>query len=115
MARVIEKLPHSLTEVTQRLHGKLNGNVKYYTSPYNPKTAQLIAKCWRMSPRHAKRKNNDKLYRHVIQRLKQGDSPDIIAGRLEKRFPHNLERRVSHETIYRWIYDNRLNGGALSP
>jgi IS30 family transposase len=84
---------------------------KIYTSPYNPKTAQLIAECWRMSARHAKCKNNKKLYKHVIERLKQGDSPDIIAGRLKTLFPDNTGMRISHETIYRWIYQNRLQGG----
>ena len=59
----------------------------------------------------AKLSRRPTLREHVLDRLRDGWSPQQIAGRL-KRDPHP-EGRVSHETIYRHIYSRRGREDAL--
>lgn len=68
---------------------------------YDPYTAQLGS---RMKKWDANRRNpmKDELLREkVCAQLKEGWSPEVIAGRLKKEHGKNV---VSHETIYRWAY-----------
>ena len=46
----------------------------------------------------------------ITRCLKNGLSPAAIAGRLELELK---ERRVSHETIYQWIYRDKRKGGKI--
>jgi len=84
-----------------------------YTNAYNPEISNNIALYWRLTPRHAKRRMYEPLYDHIINHLEQGHSPDMISGRLKITYPNDVKMRVSHETIYRWIYDDRLQRGEL--
>lgn len=47
---------------------------------------------------------NPKLKMHIIDRLKQGHSPEQISGRLEKFESRNVGATISHEVIYQFIY-----------
>lgn len=44
------------------------------------------------------------LERYVRQKLQKGWSPEQISGRLVKAYPDNPPMRISHETIYEFIY-----------
>jgi len=44
------------------------------------------------------------LVRYVVARLMLGWSPEQIAARLKRDYPHDMRRRISHETIYASIY-----------
>jgi transposase, IS30 family len=44
------------------------------------------------------------LVRYVVLRLMLGWSPEQIAARLRADYPHDMRRRISHETIYASIY-----------
>lgn len=48
-------------------------------------------------------KNAD-VYAYVIERLRDGWSPDQIAGRLKRDHPDDPHFWITAETIYRWIY-----------
>lgn len=48
---------------------------------------------------------SSKLKRQIYRGLIQGLSPEQISGRLEKVFPGNKAMHVSHETIYKHIYE----------
>lgn len=61
----------------------------------------------------AKRKSNagkryplkhPELYRNVVLKLRQGWSPELIAGWLKEQHPRNPTFWIHHETIYRFIY-----------
>lgn len=54
---------------------------------------------------HAKEplKNPD-VYEYVTEHLRDGWSPDQIAGRLKRNHPHDRHWWITAETIYRWIY-----------
>ncbi len=58
--------------------------------------------------KHRKRKldRDDALREHVVTELKNGRSPDVIAGRLKRENPIPLKgKTISHESIYAWIQD----------
>ncbi len=68
---------------------------------YDPYTAQLGS---RMKKWNANRRNpmkDEELQRQVCVELKEGWSPEVIAGRLKKERGKTI---VSHETIYHWAY-----------
>ena len=48
-------------------------------------------------------KNAD-VYKYVTEHLRDGWSPDQIAGRLKREYPNDRHFWITAETIYRWIY-----------
>ena len=58
---------------------------------------------------HRKRRKllQPEIRKYVIEALEQEWSPDEIAGRLRRDFPADSRRRVSAQTIYRWIRHDR--------
>ncbi len=48
---------------------------------------------------------NPDVYAYVTKQLREGWSPDQIAGRLKFNHPDNRYWQICHETIYRWIYE----------
>ena len=55
-------------------------------------------------PRHYRRQKNLRLVRYVEARLNKQWSPEEISHRLRIEYPTDVSMRVSHESIYRWIY-----------
>ena len=51
---------------------------------------------------------NEEVFKWVITRLSKGWSPEQIEGRMKLVFPGNLKMRITHETIYSFIYSNRF-------
>lgn len=71
---------------------------------YRADRADAQAGCLRRKPR-AKRKLADKVrWASVVDRLRQGWSPQQIALRLRHEQPEDRREQVSHETIYQAIY-----------
>jgi transposase, IS30 family len=56
--------------------------------------------------RQSRKLDDPDLNRFVRMRLVQCWSPEQIAGRLARDFPHQRWRQVSHTTVYRWIAAN---------
>lgn len=60
---------------------------------------------------------NEKLKEYVEQHLREGYSPEEIAGRLKKHPPKDVSKckdaTVSHEAIYQYIYDGDGRYGGL--
>ena len=61
---------------------------------------------WRRArrPRPTKLERCPELRRLVVERLRDDNSPEQIAGWLRIEYPDNEAMRVSHETIYRTLY-----------
>lgn len=57
--------------------------------------------------------SNPRLEQHVVNRLEEEWSPEQIAGRLPIELSDDASMRVSHETIYAYIYREKRNGGTL--
>lgn len=54
-----------------------------------------------------------RVWDYVIAKLEQEWSPEQIACRLRKEFADDEQMRISHETIYAYIYADRRAGGVL--
>lgn len=67
----------------------------------------------RHEARHQRRRSGQRLVDYVERKLREDWSPKIIAEKLRIDFPDDQEMRVSHETIYRWIYLDATVGGTL--
>ena len=63
-------------------------------------------------PRSEKRKAHKPLYDLVVKNIQQGLSPELISGRLEREY-RSQKMRVSHETIYQWIFADAKQVGEL--
>lgn len=65
----------------------------------------------RRQPRHLKRQSNQRLVAYVASKLRQKWSPEEIANRVRIDYPAVEQMRISHETIYRWVYlDSSVDG-----
>lgn len=53
------------------------------------------------------------VWSYVKTKLKEGWSPEQITGRMKDDFPDDAGLRISHETIYAWIREDKRNGGVL--
>ena len=67
----------------------------------------------RYKARHHRRQSNPHLVKYVIRKLRVDWSPEIIAAKLKIDYPDDDAMRLSHETIYRWIYLDASKGGTL--
>ena len=64
-------------------------------------------------PRHLRRKNNFRLVAYVTSKLQIEWSPEEIANRIRIDYPNDEQMRISHETIYRWVYLDSRTAGTL--
>ena len=67
----------------------------------------------RHKARHHRRSSNQDLVNYVERKLKDDWSPEEIAQKLKADYPDDDKMRVSHETIYRWIYSDAKDSGTL--
>jgi IS30 family transposase len=73
-------------------------------SGYRGSVAQARSEERARRPKRGKLDRNPELGEAVKTLLKKKYSPEQIAGMLPKIYPDRPEMRVSHETIYKWIY-----------
>jgi IS30 family transposase len=78
---------------------------------YTAKRAQYLAnqRARKTNTRKLDKLENKELKEYIISKLKDGWSPDEIAGRLKEQPPkevyHCKDKVISHESIYDWIYN----------
>ena len=79
---------------------------------YHYESAQRLAGERRTTTNHRRDKlvPGSKLGKYVRAGLRQRWSPEQIAGRLESEHPDDPTMRVTHETIYRWVYRRHRQG-----
>ncbi len=81
---------------------------------YCDRAAQAMADARKAKPRHQRCFNHVPLKAYVIEKLNLGWSPEIIANCLPKDFPYHVKKmRISHETLYQWIFRDAEQGGLL--
>jgi len=67
----------------------------------------------RYKARSYRRQNYRSLVEYVEDKLKLDWPPEVIAARVRIDHPNDERMRISHETIYRWIYHDASQGGTL--
>jgi transposase, IS30 family len=72
---------------------------------YLPDTAGIIAKERRKLCHPKSKMSSESLRKYVLLKLEKGWSPELIEGRLRKRFNKTI---INHETIYKFIYESEL-------
>lgn len=110
---------YSMREIARRLgrsHSTISREFKRakarhpWTTYYYDWTQPLAIER-RQQPRHFRRQNNQRLVAYVAAKLRQEWSPEEIANRIRIDHPNNDRMRISHETIYRWVYlESSVNG-----
>lgn len=111
----------SIREIARRLnrhHSTISRELKRAKSrhPYTVywyDWAQPLAVEKSRKPRHFCKKCNSRLVKYVETRLRKQWSPEEISNRLIVDYPNNQTMRVSHETIYRWVYLDATVAGDL--
>ena len=112
----------SLREIARRLnrhHTTISREIKRNRPTYSDDAvyyydiAQDYADQRKCIPHHCIRQANPQLVCYVKRKLMQDWSPEEIVGRLIVDYPNNIHMRISHETIYQWIYTDAVNGGDL--
>lgn len=111
---------YSLREIARRFHRShttLSRELKRNGRPsgqcYCDRFAQRQANHRKQQPRHQHAYHNHALRDYVTEKLQLGWSPEIIANRLPRESPLSQKLRVSHETIYQWLYREAGDGGQL--
>ncbi|TSC58312.1 MAG: transposase [Parcubacteria group bacterium Greene0416_79] len=97
----------SIAKTLGRDPGTISREVARNKTPlvYLPDTACRQYKERRKHCRPKSRLSDSELRTYILLKLEKGWSPELIAGRLRKRFGRTL---VHHETIYKFIYDSEM-------
>jgi transposase, IS30 family len=103
IAKVIDRSPASVSREIRR-------NKPPERNYYSPRKAHLRALGYRRHRGRNERLKNDRIRTYVITHLKKRWSPEQIAGRIRI----DLGERISHEAIYRFIYDQVCRGSNLT-
>jgi IS30 family transposase len=110
---------HSIREIARRLgrhHSTISREFKrakarHPWTTYYYDWSHPLALERRQKPRHLRRQKNQRLVTYVESKLRLEWSPEEIANRIRIDYPDNEHMRISHETIYRWIYlDSSVEG-----
>ena len=75
---------------------------------YNPEEAHIQAKLKHINKTKRKAMNKP-IEKYIKHKLKEDWSPEQIVGRMK----NDTKLTISHETIYKFIYKNKSNGGLL--
>lgn len=101
IARQLKRSPSSVSREIKR-------NLPRERFCYTPRLAYARALAKRSCRGREKRLKNDTIRSYVVAHLKQGWSPEQIAGRLPKEKPGES---ISHEAIYQYIYAQFYRSG----
>ena len=95
MAAVLRRAPSTVSRELAR---------NAMRAPYRACTAQTRATARAHQPRRPRKLLDPWLWQHVRTQLAEGCSPEQIAGRLKRAYPHNMAKQLSAETIYVGLY-----------
>ena len=95
MATVLRRAPSTVS----REHAR-----NAMRAPYRACTAQTLAAARARQPRRPRKLLDPWLWQYVQTQLAEGCSPEQIAGRLQRAYPHDMGKQISAETIYVGLY-----------
>lgn len=112
----------SLREIARRLgrhHTSISREIKRNGPKYSPDAVywyhftQPVAAKRRHQARSHHRQNTPSLVKYIDEKLRLDWPPEAIAARLRLEYPDDRHMRISHETIYRWVYLDASQDGDL--
>jgi IS30 family transposase len=95
IARELNRSPSSISDELKR---------NRYRDGYVAIRAQSLAKARKSQAGQCHPLKHERLYAHVLTKLREGLSPEEIAGRLTVDYPTDSSMRITHEPIYQFIY-----------
>lgn len=112
---------YSLREIARRLgrhHTTISREIRrngptYPGGVYWYYQIEPVVEKRRRQARHYRRQDYPPLVQYVETKVLQDWPPEVIATRLRQEFPYDERMRVSHETIYRWLFLDAQQGGTL--
>jgi IS30 family transposase len=106
--KIAEQLGRSTSTISRELRRNKRAN-----NTYSPSTAQHKYQQRRQGAKRPWKFLSAALKEYVLTKLTEHWSPEQIAGRLAIDFPSDESIRVSHETIYQWLYALKREGSDL--
>lgn len=108
--------PRAIGRVLGRHHSTVSRELARNASgaDYDAERAQRLAVGRLKTPRQPDRLAGPRLLEEVKAMLREGWSPGIISGQLRLKFPEDPAMRISHESLYQWIY-GQIQDGHLKP
>lgn len=106
--RSIRDISKELGRSPSTISREIDRHVPAVLRRYTPRIAQSCAEKNRTSRGRTERLKNDTIRTYVSAKLKDGYSPEQIAGRLPDDHPGNS---ISHEAVYRFIYEQIHQSG----
>lgn len=100
----ISKIAQAINKHRSNVYREIN---RLPLGSYSPSLSQLDANNKAKNSRKKAKFANYELEKYVIEKLYSFTSPDQISNRLLIDFPDDLSMRISHETIYQFIYKNK--------
>ena len=104
---IASRLSRSPSTICRELKRNKPPHAVYWYEP-----AEKYSKQRKTKARTQKRKSYAFLYELVTKNIRKGLSPELISGRLEREC-RSEKMKVSHKTIYQWVFDDAKQGGDL--
>lgn len=102
---ISDKLNRSVSSISDEV--SVNGG----RDEYNPETAHFNAQLRKWNANSRNPMKNERVWDYVLEKLKEGLSPEQIAGRIKDDYKKDRTMRISHETIY--VFVNSREGRGL--
>ena len=106
--RSIRSISNELGRSPSSVSREIIKNIPDTKRRYTPRLAHARAEEHRTHRGRTTRLKNDFTRAYVTEKLKEGLSPEQIAGRLSREYP---KEQISHEAIYQFIYAQFHRGG----
>ena len=97
IAKTLGRAPSTLTREYRRAGGGPGMGYRAWLAGPEAVAAQRKHKPWKLE-------SNPQLKTYVLSKLRQEWSPQQIAKRLKEDYPDDTTMRISHETIYQYLY-----------
>ena len=101
----IRSIANTLTRSPSTISREIKRNYYNHSICYRPIFAQQRYNSLKRKKRpNHKLQCNDRLRKKVLELLRKKWSPEQIAKRLKIMYPDDMNMRISHESIYSYIY-----------
>jgi len=104
--KTVSEIAKLLNRPRQTIHKEIKAGLGFPGGRYVASNAEMRSNFFKRTRRpDCKIALNTQLRHYIFRSLCLGISPELIAGRLKLEFPENPLMQISHESIYKYIYD----------